>query len=192
MKTFTTRKHLRKWISRTKKKEKIKMREYIIPYQDSGIGNKINLKVVGAICWIIMLLLKIICEDKAWTFFLMFSVLLLLFIIPFFITKEVIFEAENSSVVVTDVTEIESSSSSLELPSPPYSSSSSSDPSDEAIPFIMVEAIENRGQTDDEPKHKKTVNKILFKKEEDSDGNSADDKRDTESKNKKTVILSMV
>ena len=51
--------------------------EYIIPYQDSGIGNKINLKVVGVI-WAILFLLKIICKDEDWAFFLMFTALLLL------------------------------------------------------------------------------------------------------------------
>ena len=38
-----------------------KMAEYIIPFKDNGIGDKINLKVVGVI-W--TLLLKIICKDE--------------------------------------------------------------------------------------------------------------------------------
>jgi hypothetical protein len=63
------------------KEEKVVMKtEYIIPYQDSGIGNKVNLKVVGVI-WVILLLLKIICKDEEWGFFLMFTALLLLFIL---------------------------------------------------------------------------------------------------------------
>ena len=57
----------------SKKKIKTIMKtEYIVPYKDSGIGDKINLKVVGAI-WIILLLLKIICQDSEWGFFMMFT-----------------------------------------------------------------------------------------------------------------------
>eukprot|EP00091_Calanus_sinicus_P010046 TRINITY_DN23369_c0_g1_i1.p1 TRINITY_DN23369_c0_g1~~TRINITY_DN23369_c0_g1_i1.p1 ORF type:complete len:103 (-),score=41.06 TRINITY_DN23369_c0_g1_i1:201-509(-) len=75
-------------IAETVKEEKVvKKTEYILPYQDSGIGNMVNLRVVGII-WIILLLLKIICKDEEWGFFLMFTSLLLLFILPFFITKE--------------------------------------------------------------------------------------------------------
>ena len=70
------------------RKEKIEMTEYIIPYQDNGIGNMVNLKVVG-VFWVIMLLLKIFDQDNEWGFFLMFSTLLLFFTLPFFISKEV-------------------------------------------------------------------------------------------------------
>ena len=69
------------------KHEKIEMTGYIIPYQDNGIGNMINLKVVG-VFWVIMLLLMIFTQDNEWGFFLMYSTLLL-FTLPFFISEEV-------------------------------------------------------------------------------------------------------
>ena len=72
---------------------------YIVPYQDLGIGDKINLRVVF-LAWSVFFLLKIICRDEEWGLFLMSSYLLLLFIIPFFITKEVDNEDESTTEIV--------------------------------------------------------------------------------------------
>ena len=75
--------------------KKEKKTEYITPYKDSGIGYIVNLKVLGVL-WTLMLFLKVLCHDEEWSFFLMFTALLLLFLLPFFITKEV-------AAIATDV-----------------------------------------------------------------------------------------
>ena len=111
-----------------KEKKVVKKTEYIIPYQDSGIGNMVNLRVVGVI-WAILLLLKIICKDEEWGFFLMFTALLLLFILPFFITKEVFIKE-------TNVDSSSSSTTTLELSSPPTSSY------EDELPLQVVEPSE--------------------------------------------------
>jgi len=158
-----------------KKNKTIKKTEYIVPYQDNGIGNKINLKVIGAI-WFIVLLLKIICQDEEWGFFLMFSALLLLFILPFFITMEVdeieIIEAEEQKVVTDVIARTETSSTTLKLPTPPSSTSSDSSSTPESsekgeIPFIKIEAIEHQELTAAEPESKpgKQKSKKKSKKE---------------------------
>ena len=93
--------------------KKEKKTEYITPYKDSGIGCIVNLKVLGVL-WTLMLFLKVLCQDEEWSFFLMFTALLLLFILPFFITKEVVRDEKFAGF-----------SGSLTLPSPPTFSVSS-------------------------------------------------------------------
>ena len=108
--------------------------EYIIPYKDSGIGYMVNLKVVGVL-WTLMLFLKVLCQDEEWGFFLMFTALLLLFILPFFITKEVVrdekfagkFEPSSlTSSVSSDVEEPSPDSTSITEKEDPLAASESS------------------------------------------------------------------
>ena len=87
-----------------------RMTEYIMPYQDNGIGNKINLKMVSLL-WLIILLWKIICKDYEWGFFIM----LLLFILPFFITKEMEVNMEETDDISTIEDSSSTSSSSSEI-----------------------------------------------------------------------------
>ena len=54
------------------KMEGEKTTDYIIPFKANSIRDKINLKVVGVI-WTLLFLLKIICQDVEWGFFLMFT-----------------------------------------------------------------------------------------------------------------------
>jgi len=99
---------------------------------------------------------------------LMFSALLLLFILPFFITKEVdeilIIETEDRKVVTDVIARTETSSTTLELPTPPSSTSSDSTSTSESsekgeIPFIKIEAIEHQELTAAEPESKPSKKK---------------------------------
>ena len=57
----------------------------------------VNLKMVGAL-WTLMLFLKVLCQDEEWGSFLMFTALLLLFILTFFNTKEVVRDVKFAGV----------------------------------------------------------------------------------------------